>query len=80
MHAANAPLSSLHWNVDPVSLAVNEKAAVVWFVGFCGCAEIVVFGAFVSTVHVKLAGVESVLPAASVALISTVCEPSARPV
>ena len=34
--------------------------------GSLGCAVIVVFGAAVSTVQVKLAGVASVLPAASV--------------
>ena len=37
-------------------------------------------GAPVSIVQVKLAGLASVLPAASVARTSNVCEPSARPV
>ena len=37
-------------------------------------------GAAVSIVQVKLAGVGSVLPAASVARTSKVCEPSVRPV
>ena len=40
----------------------------------------VVVGAVVSTVQVRLAGVASVLPAASVARASKVCSPSARPV
>ena len=37
-------------------------------------------GAVVSIVQVKLAGVASVLPAASVARTSKVCEPWLRPV
>jgi hypothetical protein len=39
-----------------------------------------VFGAAVSTVHAKLAGEASVLPAASLARTSKVWAPSARPV
>ena len=48
--------------------------------GSLGCAVIVVFGAVVSIVQVKLAGVGSVLPAASVARTWKVCEPWLRPV
>ena len=59
---------------------MNENDAPVALVGSLGCAVIVVFGAAVSTVQVKEAGVGSVLPAASVARTSKVCEPSARPV
>jgi hypothetical protein len=48
---AAAP-SSEHPNVLGDSVEVNEKFAVVWFVGFVGLAVIVVFGATLSTVHV----------------------------
>ena len=50
------------------------------FEGSFGWAVIVVFGAAVSIVQVKLAGVASVLPAASVARTWKVWEPSPRPV
>ena len=43
------------------------KVAVLLFVGSGGAVSIAVFGACVSTVHVKLAGVGSGLPAASMA-------------
>ena len=47
-------------------------------VGPLGPESIAVCGAVVSTVHVRLAGVPSTLPAASVARTSKVCSPSAR--
>ena len=59
---------------------MKENDAPVAFVGSLGCAVIVVFGAAVSIVQVKLAGVGSVLLEASVARTSKVCEPSVRPV
>ncbi len=59
---------------------MKEKEAPVAFVGSLGCAVIVVLGAAVSIVQVKLAGVGSVLPEASVARTSKVWEPSLRPV
>ena len=68
-----------HWNEPPLSVEVNEKLALVEFVGFAGFAVIVVSGAVVSTVQVKLAGVASVFPAASVAFTWKVWLPSARP-
>ena len=74
------PPSSWHSNVEPPSLELNEKSALAELLGSFGCAVIVVFGAAVSIVHVKLAGVASVLPAASVARTSKVCEPWPRPV
>jgi hypothetical protein len=80
VQAANAPASSLHWNVLLASVEVNEKLALVAFVGLTGPSVIVVSGAVASTVHVKLAGVASVLPAGSVARTSNVWEPSVRPV
>jgi hypothetical protein len=61
-------------------VAVNEKLAPVALVGSLGWAVIEVFGAAVSTVQVKDAGDASVLPAASVARTSKVCEASASPV
>jgi hypothetical protein len=64
---AAAPPSIVQLNVLGDSLDVNEKLAFVWLVGLAGCAVIVVFGAAVSTVQVKLAGDASVLPAVSVA-------------
>ena len=74
------PPSSWHSNVEPPSLAVKVKSGPAELLGSLGCAVIVVFGAVVSIVQVKLAGVGSVLPAASVARTSKVWEPSLRPV
>ena len=59
---------------------MKVKSGLPELLGSFGCAVIVVFGAVVSIVQVKLAGVASVLPAASVARTSKVWEPSARPV
>ena len=74
------PPSIRHSKVEDPSLDVKEKSASAELLGFPGWAVIVVFGAVVSIVQVKLAGVASVLPAASVARTSKVCEPSPRPV
>ena len=76
---ANDPASSLHSNVLPASVEWNVKLALDEPDGFDGDVSITVSGAAVSTVHVKVAGLASVLPALSVARTSKVCEPSARP-
>ena len=80
MQAAKEPPSIRHSNVEPPSVELKEKSAPVALVGSLGGAVIVVFGALVSTAHVKDAGVGSVLAAASVARTWKVCEPSGRPV
>jgi hypothetical protein len=80
VHEAKAPPSSLHSKVEPPSFALKEKLGAVAFDGSLGEASIAVSGGVVSTVHVKVEGVASVLPAASVARTSNVCDPSARPV
>jgi hypothetical protein len=80
VHAPQAPPSSRHSNVEPPWVALKEKLAFAEPLGSLGCAVIVVSGAVVSIVQVKLAGEASVLPAVSVARTSKVCEPSARPV
>src|SRR5262249_56078569 len=64
------------WKVGAASVDVKEKLGVVVFDGLPGAAVIDVFGAAVSTVHVKLAGDASVFPAGSVARALNVCEPS----
>jgi hypothetical protein len=56
--------------VLPASVDVKEKLALVWFVGFAGAEVIVVFGAVLSIVTVRLAEL-SVLPAASATRAST---------
>jgi hypothetical protein len=83
VHAPHEPASSRHWNVEPLSLDVNVKLAELDVSVPDGPPEIVVSGAVVSgggtfTVHVRLAGEASVLPAASVARTSNVCDPFAR--
>ena len=45
-----------------------------------GPESIVVFGAAVAIVNVRVAGVASTLPAASLARTENVCVPTARPV
>ena len=71
--------SSSHAKLAPLSLAPKEKLGPVSLEGSEGFAVTLALGGVVSTVHVKIAGVESVLPAASVAFTSNVCWPSARP-
>ena len=71
MHAVNVPapagVSSLHWNVEPVSVEVNENDCAVVLVRPDTPPVIVVSGDTESTVNDRVAGVASVLPAASVA-------------
>jgi hypothetical protein len=76
---ANAAASIEQAKVLPASVAVNEKLALELFDGLAGLAVIVVSGAAVSTVQVKLAGDASALPAASVAATVNVWLPSASP-
>jgi len=76
VQAAYAPVSSLHWKLDPVSLDVKEKAAELDVDGFGGLDVIDVSGAVVSSDHVQVAGVEST-PAALIDLTENVCDPSA---
>jgi hypothetical protein len=52
VQAAKPAPSRLHWKLLPACVEVNEKLALVWLVGFDGCAVIVVSGAAVSTVQV----------------------------
>jgi hypothetical protein len=80
LQAANAPSSSEHWKVEPGSLAVKLKLALVLEVCAGGDAVIVVSGADVSTVHPCEAGVLSALPAASIARTAKECVPGPRPV
>ncbi len=64
--------------MQPASVLVKLKLALRELVGFDGVAgRCVVSGAGVSTVQVKLAGVASVLPAASMARTWKVWLPSA---
>ena len=64
MHVAQAPPSSLHWKVEPASLEVNAKDAVVAEVVPVWPEVIVVSGAVVSagggvevsTVNARVAG------------------------
>ena len=75
--AEKAPPSTEHSNVDD-SLAENIKSPVVSLLGSGGIESIDVWGAAVSTVHAKVAGVGSVFKAASMAATLKVCGPSAR--
>jgi len=80
VHATNAPLSIEHSIVASGSSTVNVKVASGEFDGDDGALVISIIALVVSTVHVNDAGLGSVLPAASVARTSNVCEPSMRPV
>jgi hypothetical protein len=71
--------SSSHSKVEPASLAEKANVGDVSFDGLPGWLVIVVSGALRSIVQVYEAGVASVLPAASVARTSKVCEPALRP-
>ena len=70
---ANGPASSLHAKVLPDFVAEKLKLALMLLVRAGGLAVMVVSGAVVSMVQVKLAGVGSVLPARSVAWTWKVC-------
>ena len=77
-------MSNRQANVEPVSDAVKVKLALPLVAVPEGPPLMVVSGAVVSgggtaTVHVRVAGDPSVLPAASVARTSKVCEPFASP-
>src|SRR5918992_5132135 len=76
MQAAKAAPSREHSKAEPVSLELKWNEALVLVVVAGGACEIVVCGAAVSTVIARLAGLVSVLPAASVARTSNVCAPS----
>jgi hypothetical protein len=58
----------------------NENEAEVLFVGFEGPLEIVVSGAMVSTIQDTLGGAVSTAPEGPVAVTTSVCAPSERPV
>ena len=73
------PESSAHSNVAPGSFEENTKVAVVRAVVVAGPSSIVVSGAR-SIVQAWVAGLASVLPAASVARTRSVWSPAARPV
>ena len=84
VHDAHAAESTRHWNVDPLSLAVNAKVGVLSLVGPLGPEPMVVSGGVVSagaavlTVNDRVAGEGSAFAAGSVARIETECAPSAR--
>jgi len=75
----------LHSKVDPASVEENVNEADVLLTVPEGPESMAVFGGVVSgggavlTVQERVAGVASVLPAASVALTEKVCVPSESP-
>jgi hypothetical protein len=89
---AQVALSTLHSKLEPASVAVKEKLAVVAVMVPLGPLEIVVFGGVVSAggvssaggrvaiVQFQVAGVESTLPAASLARTENWCALALRPV
>ena len=52
VHGAQAPPSSRHWKVEPVSEELNWNVGAASLSGFGGWESIVVCGAVVSTVQV----------------------------
>jgi hypothetical protein len=76
---ANAEASREHWNVEPVSDELNVNEAVVVVTVPVGPELIVVCGAVVSIVHVRVAGEASRFPTPSVARTRNVCDPAASP-
>jgi len=78
VHTTNAPPSMLHLNVEPSSLEVNPNVGVVSLVvpPFGGPASIVVFGATVSMVKLRVAGLASTLLPKSTAATDSVWAPS----
>src|SRR5690349_13963481 len=74
-HGSRSTLSRPQTNASGLSVEVNEVIAGVLAVAPLGPAVIVVSGATVSTVHVRLAGVASGFPRLSNARTWNVCEP-----
>lgn len=76
------PVSSLHSKRDPLSLEAKMKLAIVEVVIAAGPSVIQVSGGVVSAgaaiVQVQVAGVGSMFPAASTALTSKLCAPTAK--
>src|SRR5262249_39189345 len=79
LQLVHEPASRLHSNVDG-SEAMNSNVGDPEAVVPEGPEVIVVSGDVASTVHVRSAGVGSLLPARSVARTRNVCEPSTSPV
>ena len=77
LQETHAPPSMRHSKLEPAWLAEKVYVGVASFVGPEGPLSIVVFGAAVSTVKLRDAGVASTLPAGSVARTSNVWAPSA---
>ena len=73
-----AALSTEHWKVAPGESEMKVKVGVGSLVAPLGPSVIVVVGAVRSTVHVRLAGEGSTLPAWSTALTWNVWLPSER--
>ncbi|HEY8793039.1 MAG TPA: hypothetical protein VIL96_09165, partial [Gaiellaceae bacterium] len=71
------PPSSRHSKVDPPSVELKVNVGVAFPDGLAGLESIVVSGGVRSIVQVELAGVESVLPAWSVARTWKVWLPAA---
>ncbi len=74
----NGPPSTRHSKVAPSSSVPRPNDGARSLVVGGGPERIVVSGASVSTVKVRVAGVGSALPAGSIARTSKVCSPSAR--
>jgi hypothetical protein len=66
----------LHSKLLPDSVDVKLNVASVWLLGSDGPDVMLVFGGVVSMVQVRFAGLESVLPASSIARTRKVCAPS----
>jgi hypothetical protein len=79
VQGTQAPPSSLHSKLDPASVEVKVNVALVELTVPLGPLVIDVFGATVSTVQVRVAGVWPTFPAMSFARTENVCEPCARP-
>src|SRR4051794_2630348 len=78
VQALQLPPSTRHSNVEPASDEWNVNAGVAVLSSAGGAESIVVSGAVRSIVHVKEAGLASVLPAGSVARTSKVWLPPGR--
>ena len=79
LQVANGAASSEHSKLAPGSSAEKAKAAEALRVSASGPESMLVCGGLVSIVQEYVAGVESVLPAGSVARTANVCSPSSRP-
>jgi uncharacterized cupredoxin-like copper-binding protein len=80
LQLTNDPVFSRHWNVEPVSVELKVNVTLVALMTPVGPLRIDVSGGVASTVQLRVAGVGSTFPTASMARTLKVYTPVVSPV